>query len=539
MESSTRITRLPASTARLGLCFMRTRQLARVLGGLDEGAADVVVADDAHLEGQAGCLGEAERRRARRSRAPARRRRPSTRLSSARRSAHALAHVVDRAAVHHAVGHGEIDVFEHAGPGLRGREGLDRLDAVAGDHHDLAVLDVAHELGADHVERAGLRRQHRLAVRGRPAPAGGCRADRARRSASCWSAPPGRSRPRSAPQRLDEAVDDLRASARARSGGGSPRSPRSTGRCAPSATSRSRRVRKLVRLPLWARATPPASRSANIGCTLRRTPAAGGGIAGVADGAAAGQALDQVGAGEGVGRRGPCGVRCRSPGRRSEAMPQASSPRCCRACRPSAVTALASRASNTPKTPHSSRRASSSASRLGMRWTSRGSDASSASSPRRVQDCARCILSCSRAACWSSRRRRVTERSDHAGATASASLRALRRERSSAPSADVAPDRIELGAARSRAACRSGGVTASMIRLTQRRAPPALAAAPKPAPRHAVERVRAPLVWCSCRVEAAADHASSRYRRRRTRPAWRRCRPTQAGWIACARDRVR
>ncbi len=39
----------------------------------------------------------------------------------------------------------------------------------------------------------------------------------------------------------------------------------------PSETSRSRRVRKLVRLPLWAMATPPASRSANIGWTLRST----------------------------------------------------------------------------------------------------------------------------------------------------------------------------------------------------------------------------------------------------------------------------
>ena len=30
------------------------------------------------------------------------------------------------------------------------------LDAVLGDHDDLAVLDVAHEAGADDVERAGL-----------------------------------------------------------------------------------------------------------------------------------------------------------------------------------------------------------------------------------------------------------------------------------------------------------------------------------------------------------------------------------------------
>ena len=69
---------------------------------------------------------------------------------------------------------------------------------------------------------------------------------------------------------------------------------------APSPTSCSRRVRKLVRLPLWASATPPASRSANIGWTLRMKRAAGGGVAGVADGEAAGQALGQVDAAEGV-----------------------------------------------------------------------------------------------------------------------------------------------------------------------------------------------------------------------------------------------
>ena len=38
---------------------------------------------------------------------------------------------------------------------------------------------------------------------------------------------------------------------------------------APAATNCSRSVRKFVRLPLWASAMPPASRSANIGWTLR------------------------------------------------------------------------------------------------------------------------------------------------------------------------------------------------------------------------------------------------------------------------------
>jgi hypothetical protein len=36
------------------------------------------------------------------------------------------------------------------------REGAQRLDALLRDHHHLAVLHVAHEAGADDVERAGL-----------------------------------------------------------------------------------------------------------------------------------------------------------------------------------------------------------------------------------------------------------------------------------------------------------------------------------------------------------------------------------------------
>ena len=47
--------------------------------------------------------------------------------------------------------------------GMR-RERLVRLHAVLVEHHDLAVLDVAHEARADDVERAGLRGEDRAAV---------------------------------------------------------------------------------------------------------------------------------------------------------------------------------------------------------------------------------------------------------------------------------------------------------------------------------------------------------------------------------------
>ena len=77
---------------------------------------------------------------------------------------HALAHLVDRMAVHHAVGAGEVDVFEQAGPGDGGGEGAQGLDPVLADHHHLAVFDIPHKARADDVQGAGFRGQHRLAL---------------------------------------------------------------------------------------------------------------------------------------------------------------------------------------------------------------------------------------------------------------------------------------------------------------------------------------------------------------------------------------
>src|SRR5690349_23478540 len=52
------------------------------------------------------------------------------------------------------------DVFEDAQPRrVFGHESV-ALDPLAGDDHDLAVLDLAHELGADDVQGAGLRGEH-------------------------------------------------------------------------------------------------------------------------------------------------------------------------------------------------------------------------------------------------------------------------------------------------------------------------------------------------------------------------------------------
>ena len=85
--------------------------------------------------------------------------------------AHLLANVVDVAAADDGVGPREVDVLEDARPRRSLREGTVALDAVGGDGDDLAVLDLAHELGADDVERAGLRGEH-IGAAERPSTSG-------------------------------------------------------------------------------------------------------------------------------------------------------------------------------------------------------------------------------------------------------------------------------------------------------------------------------------------------------------------------------
>ena len=78
--------------------------------------------------------------------------------------AHRLAHVIDRAAMDDGIGPGEIDIFEDAGACRLRREGLVAVDALVRDHDDFAILDVADEMRADDVERAGFGGQDVMAV---------------------------------------------------------------------------------------------------------------------------------------------------------------------------------------------------------------------------------------------------------------------------------------------------------------------------------------------------------------------------------------
>ena len=89
-------------------------ELAHRLRRLDEGAADIMVADDAELVGNAAGLGEAERRR----HAGIGHRDDDVGSAGASRASSrpiVLAHLVDVAPVHDGIGAGEIDVFEDAG----------------------------------------------------------------------------------------------------------------------------------------------------------------------------------------------------------------------------------------------------------------------------------------------------------------------------------------------------------------------------------------------------------------------------------------
>ena len=102
----------------VGVVLEAHAHVADRVGRLDEGAADIVVADDAEIEGQAGRLGEADRRRragiGHRHDEVGRRRRLARELG-----ADPLAHLVDAAALDDRIGPGEIDVLEDAEARLR------------------------------------------------------------------------------------------------------------------------------------------------------------------------------------------------------------------------------------------------------------------------------------------------------------------------------------------------------------------------------------------------------------------------------------
>ena len=137
--------------------------LPLLLGGLDEGAADVLVFDEADAVGNAALAGVADGgvdaavghaddhvglhgmvQRQERARAQARH--------------------VHAAAVHHAVGAGEVDELKNAQGAVAFAGTFEAFDALGGDDHGFARLDVAHEGRAHRVQRAAFAGKDHVAV---------------------------------------------------------------------------------------------------------------------------------------------------------------------------------------------------------------------------------------------------------------------------------------------------------------------------------------------------------------------------------------
>ena len=225
IESSTSTTRLPSKKPFTALCFTFTPKSADRLRGLDEGALDVVVADQR--------LSRTECRTPRRSRAP-----PLPRVEH--RHDHVGRHRV-LARQHAAELLAErVDVVAAAGSSRAARsrcarrcrsaralapEGPQAAQPAAADHHHLAGLEIALVGRADQVERAGLA-GHDPGARADRARAGGSRGDRAPRSARRPSAHQAE-RALHARERVDQALLEAFPRASARAGARSPRCRRS------------------------------------------------------------------------------------------------------------------------------------------------------------------------------------------------------------------------------------------------------------------------------------------------------------------------
>src|SRR6516162_6362382 len=154
---------LAAHDRAVGAVLEANAELANVLGRLDEGAADIVIANDAELIGEARFLGITDRRRHPRVRYRHDHIGGCGHFASQFRAA-CFADGVDAAAAKTRIRPGEIDVFENTGPRRLRRERLVRMCAVLVEDEDFAVFDIAHILRADDVERAGLRRENRATV---------------------------------------------------------------------------------------------------------------------------------------------------------------------------------------------------------------------------------------------------------------------------------------------------------------------------------------------------------------------------------------
>src|SRR4051794_21340807 len=130
-----------------------------LIGRLDKGTADVMVSYNPELEWQTGFLRIADRRRDTRIRNG----NDNVRVDMAfagEFDADPFARFVNACPFDDAVGTCEIDVLEDAEPAAALVKRQHAAQPARPDDDDLPRLDVPLELGADDVERAGLRRQN-------------------------------------------------------------------------------------------------------------------------------------------------------------------------------------------------------------------------------------------------------------------------------------------------------------------------------------------------------------------------------------------
>ena len=223
----------------------------------------------------------------------------STGLSMASSRADALAHVVDVAALDRGIRPREIDIFEDAEARFLRLERESALDALGGDDHHLAGLQVAHEARADDVERAGLGGEDPGAVEIAEHQRPDAERVAARRSSSSTVSATSEKAPstwRIASMKRALMSRSLLVAMRCRMVSVSEVDEK----IAPCFCSARCTVMALVMLPLWAMARPPSASSAKKRLHVAQAGAAGGGVARMADGAGAGQPVDDGRLGEGV-----------------------------------------------------------------------------------------------------------------------------------------------------------------------------------------------------------------------------------------------
>src|ERR1700686_4499245 len=135
----------------VGIMLHAHAEFAYALRRLNEGAADVVVSDDAELERHAGMLAVADRG----GHAGIRHRHHDVDLDMAfarQLGAEPLTDLIHRTSADDRIRPREIDVFEDAGPRRLGRKRLVALRAALVEHDDLAGLDGANKFRAGDVE---------------------------------------------------------------------------------------------------------------------------------------------------------------------------------------------------------------------------------------------------------------------------------------------------------------------------------------------------------------------------------------------------